>query len=575
MQKDKVDLYKKFKSIAKRKGGELLSREYIDAKTPLLWRCRYGHEWMATPSKITQGRWCHTCGGSKKKSIEEMSSLAEEYGGKCLSEEYVDNQTKLLWECSRGHQWEASLAVIQKSNWCPYCNGRKTNLKELQEYAKDKGGTCLSKEVTNKSMKLKWECAKGHRWYANASNILRGHWCPYCSGRKGDFFKEVSEIARLNGGRCLSKQYVNSTTKMRFRCSKGHEWEAVPVSIKSENWCPYCSGRKGDFIGRARSIAKERKGRCLSKKFESAKSMMKWKCSKGHTWEMSFDKVQRGQWCPRCSAGFGERVCRIYFETIFKTSFDKAYPDWLYRKEGDPREIDGLSISLGVAFEHNGIQHYKFSKKFHKTPDDLILQKKKDSLRRRRCKANGIKLIEIKEINHRDGIRLDNLIDYLVSEFNRLGIPYPKRIRDLDFDLSEVYSPDFIKEGQALAKARGGKCLSKVYLGANSSLEWKCKEGHCWAATLYRIKKGHWCPTCGARRSADKRRFSMEKVKEIAAEKGIKCLSKKYIRHADKLLWECPHGHQWYASLANIMGNRGKSGTGCPKCSRRSAGHKL
>ena len=35
-----------------------------------------------------------------------------------------------------------------------------------------------------------------------------------------------------------------------------------------------------------------------------------------------------------------------------------------------------------------------------------------------------------------------------------------------------------IKDMQELAKARGGKCLSKKYVNGRVKLKWKCAEGH-------------------------------------------------------------------------------------------------
>ena len=56
-----------------------------------------------------------------KLTIEEMQGIASRRGGKCLSNKYKNNQSKLLWECSKGHQWEAIPTNIQKGKWCPTC----------------------------------------------------------------------------------------------------------------------------------------------------------------------------------------------------------------------------------------------------------------------------------------------------------------------------------------------------------------------------------------------------------------------------------------------------------------------
>ena len=61
----------------------------------------------------------------KKLTLEEMQRIAAERGGKCMSDTYVDNGTKLLWECAENHQWEAVSGSIKSGRWCPECANKK------------------------------------------------------------------------------------------------------------------------------------------------------------------------------------------------------------------------------------------------------------------------------------------------------------------------------------------------------------------------------------------------------------------------------------------------------------------
>jgi len=85
------------------------------------WRCAEGHEWDAAPKAVKRGTWCPTCGGRQRLTIQDMHKLAKERGGRCLSHIYVNNQIHLLWECKRGHQWEAVPMSIRQGTWCPTC----------------------------------------------------------------------------------------------------------------------------------------------------------------------------------------------------------------------------------------------------------------------------------------------------------------------------------------------------------------------------------------------------------------------------------------------------------------------
>jgi hypothetical protein len=52
---------------ARSKGGELLSSVYANSKTRLRWRCKFNHEWRATPSKVRRGTWCPYCARSRTR----------------------------------------------------------------------------------------------------------------------------------------------------------------------------------------------------------------------------------------------------------------------------------------------------------------------------------------------------------------------------------------------------------------------------------------------------------------------------------------------------------------------------
>jgi hypothetical protein len=47
-------------------GGKCLSGEYINARTKLIWQCSVGHVFELVPSKIkNQGLWCRKCKTAK------------------------------------------------------------------------------------------------------------------------------------------------------------------------------------------------------------------------------------------------------------------------------------------------------------------------------------------------------------------------------------------------------------------------------------------------------------------------------------------------------------------------------
>lgn len=172
------------KQLAIGRGGECLSKTYKNLLTKLKWKCAEGHIWEARPHGIKYNNtWCPVCAGVTPHTLKTMQELAKNKGGKCLSSKYINAQTHLLWQCKEGHKWEATPHKIKnKGTWCPHCAGyTKLTLKQIKAFARERHGKCLSKTYVNNKTKMKWQCIDGHIWETSASAIMDHHtWCPEC-----------------------------------------------------------------------------------------------------------------------------------------------------------------------------------------------------------------------------------------------------------------------------------------------------------------------------------------------------------------------------------------------------------
>ena len=228
------------------KGGETNATVYVASRHMIEVTClKDGYTWTTCYDYLKQGKWCPSCSGHKKYTIEEFKQIALEKGGLCLSLKYVNGNTPLLFECKENHQWETEPRNIIRGNWCPICVGHgKHEIEEFQEIAKERGGKCLSIAYINSKTKLEFECHREHRWKTRPDAILNGHRCPECAKPEKPSIEKFKKIAKEKGGDCLSTKYVDSTTKLKFVCSEDHQWEAVPGSILKGHWCSECAREK-------------------------------------------------------------------------------------------------------------------------------------------------------------------------------------------------------------------------------------------------------------------------------------------------------------------------------------------
>jgi hypothetical protein len=169
----------------------------------------------------------------------------------------------------------------------------------LQELAARRGGKCLSTEYKNNSTKYQWECSERHRWDARANGIQQGRWCPICTDQSHNL-QWLRDLAAKRRGHCLSAEYFGMNSKHQWECSKGDRWEASASSIQQGNWCPHCAGNAPRNLQWLQELAEEKEGRCLSIEYFGMAKKYQWECSKGDRWEASANNIQQGKWCPAC-----------------------------------------------------------------------------------------------------------------------------------------------------------------------------------------------------------------------------------------------------------------------------------
>ena len=551
-------------ALAKNRGGKCLSEKYGNNKTKLQWECAEGHKWLAAPDKIKNSKqWCPICSLNQKKStIDDMRKLAKNLGGKCFSDNYTNTRTRLLWECAEGHTWKAKPNSIVNGRWCPECSDTTLDIEEMHKLARKRKGRCLSSKYINIHSKLVWECEKGHTWDAKPFHIKHSDsWCPYCAGKHLSI-KDMRALAKLKGGKCLSKKYEGAHVKLRWECSNRHQWKAKPSAIRNlEHWCPYCAG-KHLSIKDMRALAKQKGGKCLSKKYEGAHVKLRWECGNKHQWSAKPSSIKNQEnWCPECATGISERICRAYFQQVFGKPFPKRRPKWLKNSRGNQMELDGFCEKLRIAFEHQGEQHYTTGTHFVKTEEELLLRKKDDKEKKKLCNKNAVRLIAVPY--EFTGTKLDEFLQFIYEECKNQKIRRPAGMLKKKIKLISAWMPIesklIIQEMKLLAKLNGGKCLSTIYLNYATALQWRCSEGHYWDAPAFRIRKGHWCPHC-----AGNVRLTIEEMRAIAKAHGGKCLSKKYNNIDAYLEWQCSERHVWRATPYKI-----RKGNWCPQCKKK------
>lgn len=300
--------------------------------------------------------------------------------------------------------------------------------------------------------------------------------------------KYVSAFIELKGGKLLS-DYKNSSTKITVQCENGHIWYPRWDYIKAGAWCSYCAGNGKITINDARLLGEKFGGTLLDNSIKNSESLLSWRCEKDHLFQKSYAAIKQGIWCPMCSPKWKcEEICRNFFQQLFDAPFVKCKP--FIKSDNCFVEFDGYCKSLGIAFEHNGLQHYKTTNKFNNNLEKLEKTKHNDLIKLKLCKKYGIKLFIIPQLF----IITKSLHDEVKKQANIINCYLPDKIDQIKLNL--YVSDNKLDVAKKMAKQKGGFCLAKEYIHAHQSVEWQCAKGHKWKATFNHIKYGTWCKTC-------------------------------------------------------------------------------
>lgn len=227
---------------------QLLSPEYINAKTKLNYICPNGHENSMTWSNWQQGYRCPDCAGTKKLTHEFVKQDIEKLSYIFLSKDYNNSSSKFDYICPNGHENNMSWGHWQQGHRCPNCVGNKKLTNEfVKQYFEERSCILTSKEYTNNSTKLKYICPNGHQNSKSWKHWQQVQTCPKCSDwGTSNFEKEVKDfvigqgIEIIENDRTLIKNPENNypmELDILFPCKtkaiecNGIYWHSMPDAI--------------------------------------------------------------------------------------------------------------------------------------------------------------------------------------------------------------------------------------------------------------------------------------------------------------------------------------------------------
>ena len=434
------------------------------------WKCSKGHEWLATINSRKGGIGCPYCSGrfavKGQNDLQTVNPiLAKEWNydknnGLTPTDVLPNSDKKVWWKCSKGHEWQTTIAGRNNGSGCPICNSeRQTSLPEyaLLYYLKKYGlevahlyreqGYELDIYIPSKKIAIEYD---GCFWHGNKTkkDLEKNQKCV----KDGIKLYRIREgLPSLNDS---SIDYVvqknqKDLSKILAKVLADIVGIDVDVDIKRdsiaiENLREYIE-KETSFLFSNPEISKEwnyeKNGKLKPEHFAvNSNKKVWWKCSKGHEWQAPLYSRNSGRGCPYCSGRF-----TIKDENDLQTLNPTLAEEWNYEKNNGLTPVD--------VTPNSGQKVWWKCKKGHEWQATIF------------------------------------------SRNNGIGCPYCSgRVAIKGKNDLQTVNPMLAKEWDYEKNAR----LTPMDVLSNSGKKvwWKCSEGHEWQATIASRNGGRGCPVC-------------------------------------------------------------------------------
>jgi very-short-patch-repair endonuclease len=223
------------------RGYILLTNTYKNCVSPLPYKCPNGHQGQICWKCFRIGHGCIECNGSKNHSIEEIRDAFEKDGYILLSTAYINCKTPLGYLCPKGHRGQIRWNDFQQGHRCFICGGsKKKTIDEVRSAFEKRKYVLLSQEYRNARSLLSFICPQNHKGQIRWNAFRQGQGCSKCYGNEKYTIEEIRTAFAKEGYQLLSLEYGGCRSLLHFKCPNGHPGRTRWNSFRDGHRCPIC-----------------------------------------------------------------------------------------------------------------------------------------------------------------------------------------------------------------------------------------------------------------------------------------------------------------------------------------------
>jgi hypothetical protein len=344
--------YKYIKKCFEDRGYTLLSRKYVSSRDLLWYLCPEMHMGCITFNNFQRGHGCRFRRSKVKLTYEYVKEYFEKYGYTLISTEYINCMEKLEYLCPKGHLAAMKFNSFQQGKRCPKCAGNmKKTIEEVKGIFESRKYELLSTEYKNVSTKLKVSCPEGHETFIVLDSFNNGHGCAICAGNAKPTIQYVKEYFEKEGYTLLSTKYVNSRSKLKYRCPEGHEGTINFMCFKQGIRCPKCSSNAKKSLGHIQKEFGKEGYALLSTEYKNAHVKLEYICPEGHLGSMCYNNFQQGYRCPLCYSGRVSKISQVWLDSLNIPGLEREYSIRIGKRSFS---VDGYDPLTNTIYEFLG-----------------------------------------------------------------------------------------------------------------------------------------------------------------------------------------------------------------------------
>jgi hypothetical protein len=472
---------------------------------------------------------------------EWITSLNE----KTLGDYKPASHEKVWWMCPVGHQYRRSIASRYSGGDCSFCsndrvlagfNDLESQFPEISAEWSKENNENPSEVLATSKRKFMWRCINNHNWIDQIyARTLLGRGCQYCGDKKvwtgfndlKTVWPNVDEFWSSENEKRSDEVIWNSRKTAKWRCAKGHDWDARIYITLREKSCPFCEGvrvKAGfnsldiDFANLLAEFVSTNRGERNPAKVlgKNSRVPLVWKCNRGHLEKQSLALFRSEFGCITC------RTADKSWTWPSISQVERLKSSW--HSDGnpgvDPADVSANSTNIyswqcGLGHTWKASAQYRF-RKFSEC---------------RFCSGKDV-----------------------WAGFNDLASTFPRIAAEWNF-------------------SKNGSPSDKVHFGSQKNYWWICEFGHEWKASPNNRTRGRnggtGCPSCANRRVEEgfndlstthpelSQQWNYKKNRSLRPTQVI-------FKRKESCWWICTLGHEWQCPPRSRY--RGTTLMGCPFC---------